>query len=56
MEESYCVPDMCVDISLEKREVEVVSWGLRVVIRGFEEVVVEQRGYTKVLRAGPPKA
>jgi len=53
MEERYCVPDMCVDISLERREVEVVSWGIRVLIKGFEEVVVEQRGSTKVLRPSP---
>ena len=53
MEESYCNPDMCITVNRERREVEVVSWGIRAVIRGFEEVEITQRGVTKVVRATP---
>jgi len=42
-EERYCNPDVCVYVDREKRIVEVVSWGLRIIIKGFEEVEV-QRG------------
>ena len=39
-EERYCNTDVCVYVDREKRTVEVVSWGLRIVIRGFEEIEV----------------
>ena len=38
--EEYCTPDMCVTIDYEKRVVEVVTWTLAVIVRGFEEVKV----------------
>ena len=40
---SYCNPDVCVDIDYENKIVKIYSWGLEVVVQGFEKVDVLKR-------------